>query len=283
MKFAVQHTTVYQYSSQVRDSFNDVRLCPVSDNFQKCLTFGLTINPQNTSVLRRLDFYTNQVHHFEVMEPHASLEVVAQSEVETFADVRDFSVASLPERLEGLGHDERYYDFLAASPRVSLTPMIEHEAKEIVDRGADVQGQAMAVMNFIFTNFAYAPGSTSVESDVMQVFSQKRGVCQDFAHVMSALCRSIGIPTRYVSGYFYVDAIISGSADDNTESHAWVECFIPAIGWVGYDPTHNRRVDDTYIKVAVGRDYVDVRPLAGTFRGEAIADLSVAVKIDRLA
>ncbi len=281
MKFSVTHSTTYRYASAVRDSFNDARLCPVSDDFQQCHSFGLEIQPSSTSVLRRLDFYTNQVYHFELIEPHDSLQVVAHSEVETFADARDFSVPSPTSLLKDLPRDERYYDFLAASPRVALGPMIEHEAKEIVNPGDDVQAQVEAIMSFIFEGFEYAPGSTHVESTVMQVFVQKSGVCQDFAHVMIALCRASGIPARYVSGYFYVDSPVSGSADDNSESHAWLECFIPSIGWVGYDPTHNRRSDDTYIKVAVGRDYADVRPLAGNFRGEASVSMDVAVTVAR--
>lgn len=282
MRFSVQHRTAYTYTAPVRDSFNDVRLCPVSDEFQRCLFFELDITPPSNSVLRRLDFYTNQVHHFEVMEPHSSLEVVARSEVETFEDVRDLSVACPVTGLSGLDQDERYYDFLNASQRVVLPPMVEHEAKEIVDRNTDVRLQVESVMAFIFSEFAYEPGSTSVDTDVMQVLSQKRGVCQDFAHVMIGLCRAVGIPARYVSGYFFVEKPVSGSMDDNTESHAWLECFLPSIGWVGYDPTHNRRVDATYIKLGVGRDYSDVRPLAGTFRGAGIAELSVSVEVARI-
>jgi transglutaminase-like putative cysteine protease len=131
-------------------------------------------------------------------------------------------------------------------------------------------------------DFEYVPGSTQVGSPVSQVFEQRQGVCQDFAHLMIALCRVVGIPARYVSGYFYIARTVGGSADDNSVSHAWVECCLPGIGWVGYDPTHNRRVGTTYIKVAIGRDYADVRPLAGTFRGETVAQMEVSVRVERL-
>ncbi|WPJ94338.1 transglutaminase family protein [Coraliomargarita algicola] len=282
MKFSVQHITRYTYAKPVWDSFNDAHLCPVSDDLQHCESFELKIAPNRPSVMRRLDFYTNQVHHFEVMEPHDYLEVQARSVVVTSSDTRDFTVTSEVSRLFGLDRNERYYDFLAGSQRVFLCPMFEHEAKEIVTGLPDVRLQVEAIMSYIFSHFSYAPGSTSVESNVMQVFEHKRGVCQDFAHVMIALCRSIGIPARYVSGYFYVEKSESGSASDNSASHAWVECFLPGIGWAGYDPTHDRRVDATYIKVAIGRDYVDVRPLAGTFRGGAVAEMEVAVQVERL-
>ncbi|MGZ0656614.1 transglutaminase family protein [Coraliomargarita sp. W4R72] len=281
MKFSVQHITRYTYAKPVWESFNDAHLCPVSDDLQHCESFELKIAPDNPSVLRRLDFYTNQVHHFEVLKPHDSLQVEACSVVQTSSDTRDFSVSCPVARLSGLDRDERYYDFLAGSQRVALSPMLEHEAKEIVAGLTDVRLQVEAIMAFIFNNFLYAPGSTHVESNVMHVFEQKRGVCQDFAHVMIALCRSVGIPTRYISGYFYVEKSVLGSASDNSASHAWVECFLPGIGWAGYDPTHNRRVDATYIKVAIGRDYVDVRPLAGTFRGGSVAEMEVAVRVER--
>ncbi len=282
MKFSVHHSTRYHYSAPVWDSINDAHLCPVSDDFQQCLNFDLRVQPISSSVLRRLDFYTNQVHHFEVVEPHDTLEVLAASEVETFCDPRDFTKPAPFAQLAGLDRDERYYDFVSGSTRVALTPMVEHEAKEIVDPTGDVQLQVERVMAFIVEHFEYAPGTTKVESTVAQVFEHKRGVCQDFAHVMIALCRVVGIPARYVSGYFYVEKAVSGSADDNSASHAWVECFLPGTGWVGYDPTHNRRADATYIKLAMGRDYVDVRPLAGTFRGEGVAKMEVAVQIKRV-
>ena len=282
MKYSVQHSTGYHYSGPVWDSFNDAHLCPVSDDLQRCDRFELKITPISSSVLRRLDFYTNQVHHFEVMEPHGSLEVIAESVVETFADSRDFSVASTFQSLAALRRDERYYDFMSASPRVALIPMIEHEAKEIVDLTGDVQTEVERIMAFIFEQFEYAPGSTQVESTVAEVFEHKRGVCQDFAHLMIALSRVVGIPARYVSGYFYMEKAVSGTAHDNAASHAWVECFLPGIGWVGYDPTHNRRVDASYIKVAIGRDYADVRPLAGSYRGDKNVRMEVSVRVDRI-
>jgi len=266
MKFSVQHTTLYQYSTPVVESFNDARLCPVSDSLQQCVNFELQISPQSTNVLRRLDFYTNEVHHFEVMEPHESLEVGALSEVETFIDSRDDSVSSPSSMLKGLERDERYYDFLAASSYIALSPMIEHEAKEIVDPLVDVSSQVKQVMAFVYENFEYAPGSTQVETTVMRVFGHKRGVCQDFAHMMIAFCRAVGIPARYVSGYFYIEQVVSGTADDNT----------------AFDPTHNRRVGDIYIKLAHGRDYADTCPLAGSFRGDASVEMRVSVRIARI-
>lgn len=281
MKFSVSHNTTYHYSRPVRESFNDAHLCPVSDDFQNCEFFELEIDPPSSSVLRRLDFYTNQVHHFEVMEPHDTLSVTARSVVETFSDTRDLTVPVPLASLSQLERDDRFYDYLSTSPRVRLGAMWTHEAGEIVRDIDDARLRAEAIMNFIHTQFRYVAGSTHVASKIDAVFSQRRGVCQDFAHIMIALCRAAGIPTRYVSGYFYTDSSKKRSADDTSVSHAWVECFLPGIGWVAYDPTHNRCPGDPYIELSRGRDYEDVRPLAGTYRGAAEVKMEVSVVVER--
>lgn len=282
MKFDVQHRTLYSYDAPVRDSINEAWLCPVSDDLQICHKFDLRIEPSGASVLRRLDFYTNQVHSFELVEPHDRLEVVSSSTVETFSDKRDLKVDSDPGLLPALQRDEWLYDFLNASKHVAIPPMIIHEARDLVTPMQDVQQAVEQIMAFIDAAFTYSPGATLVETSVTEVFEERNGVCQDFAHVMIALCRAVGIPARYVSGYFWIEKSLEGEADDNTQSHAWVECYLPGIGWVGYDPTHNRRVSEIYIKVAIGRDYADVRPLYGTYRGKSRAVMDVAVKVLRL-
>lgn len=281
MQFSVLHTTRYDYQSNVSDSFNDVHLCPVSDDFQVCKEFELRVDPLPSGVLRRLDFYTNQVHHFEIMRAHEYLQVAAYSEVTTFVDNRNFEVFSDPASLAALVMDERYYDFLHQSERVSLSTPVIHTVRQLELTG-DVRARVERIMAHIFDDFTYSPGATQVETPVEQVIELRKGVCQDFAHVMIAFCRAVGIPARYVSGYFYTERWAEGTMDDNSASHAWVECYLPDIGWVGYDPTHNRRVNEVYIKVASGRDYVDVRPLAGTYRGPSKAELSVDVKVARL-
>lgn len=279
MKYSITHRTVYIYSGPVSDSYNDAHLCPVSDELQSCESFDLQIHPGNPTPLKRLDFYTNQVHHFEIVPPHTTLEVIASSVVETFADQRDLEVPSVHDQLNGLGTDERFYDFVNASERVSILPMMIHEAHGLAKGSSSIQETISKVLQFIADCFAYTPGATNVETPVEEVFWHRKGVCQDFAHVMIALCRALRIPARYVSGYFYSEKAIKRTADDNSESHAWVECYLPSIGWVGYDPTHNRRVNTRYVKVAVGRDYTDVRPLSGTYRGESTAKLKVEVKV----
>ena len=280
MRFSIQHLTSYRYGSLVSDSFNDAHLCPISDTLQTCESFELNVEPSCGRILRRLDFYTNQVHHFEVMQPHDRLDVLALSTVKTLADSRDFSVVVPFSSLTGLDRDDRYYDFLSASHHIALPPMMEHEAKEITYGSVDVREAVLRILDYIDDAFTYAPGSTKIESSVVEVFEQKAGVCQDFAHLMIALCRALKIPARYVSGYFYPEKRSLSASDDNTVSHAWVECFMPGIGWVGYDPTHKRRTGANYVRVAVGRDYSDVRPLSGTYRGKSQAEMKVSVSVE---
>jgi transglutaminase-like putative cysteine protease len=281
MHFELQHRTSYAYDAPVQDSFNDAYLCPVSDEFQICHAFQLDIEPKSTSILRRLDFFTNQVHHFEIIDPHRSLRVTSRATVETLKDTRDLAPASDLTTLAELGKADWLYDFTHASERVPITPMVIHEAKEIIGSGTDVLNAIERIMDFVDTNFKYTPGATVVGTSMLEVFDRRVGVCQDFAHVMIGLCRSSGIPARYVSGYFYAENAKAKRSDDNTASHAWVDCYLPGIGWAGFDPTHNRRVSEIYIKVAVGRDYSDVRPLAGAYRGAAKAEMDVNVEIVR--
>lgn len=280
MRFAITHRTSYAYSSNVSESINEAYLCPISNEFQHRNSFELSIQPEGASILRRMDFFTNLVYHFELQAPHRSLEITAYSEVQTFPDSREFSVHSSPNGLAHLDRSEAFYDFLTSSERIQLVPMFVHEAKEIVGKMFDVQEAIRSIMAFIHREFAYKAGVTDANTGAVEAFSLRSGVCQDFAHVMIALCRVLGIPARYVSGYFYIERNeTDGAVVDNSESHAWVDCYMPNIGWVGYDPTHNRRSDERYIRVAVGRDYTDVKPVSGAFYGTACMTMDVSVDV----
>jgi len=281
MQFEVRHTTSYVYDEPIAESFNEVRLCPISDDRQICHRFELSIKPDGASLLRRLDFYTNQVYSFELVEPHSYLEVVSQSIVETLVDKRDLTGFCDPAQLVGLRRDEWTYDFLSDSNHVPILPCFKHTAAELTLPMVDVKDAIHRIMSYIDEHFTYISGVTLVETPIEEIFDQRKGVCQDFAHVMIALCRAVGIPARYVSGYFWMPfQTAAKSAHDNTASHAWVECFLPGVGWVGYDPTHNRLVDETYIKVAVGRDYWDIKPLSGSYWGRTKAVMEVVVQVN---
>jgi transglutaminase-like putative cysteine protease len=281
MKLQIYHRTHHAYASPVRDSFNEARLEPVDSAQQKRQSFLLRVLP-STRLSHYYDFYHNCVHVIDLTAPHQELTVEATSVVDTH-ELPRLPEEATPAPLSALPACARLgecYDFLQPSTYVSITP---EACRLAVDLGAgrtDVWQVALAVMRHIHTEFAYLPAVTHVHTTMPEALRLRRGVCQDFAHVMIGLCRALAIPARYVSGYLYngpVDQLKGAQA-----THAWVEVFIPGVGWRGLDPTNQQQVDRRYVKIASGRDYADVSPLRGTYRGTAQRKLSVAVLVTRL-
>lgn len=279
MHLRVRHLTRFHYDGVVLDSFNDARLCPVSDPLQRCASFNLRIQPA-VPFHTFHDFYLNRVDHFELHEPHDVLDVESEAVVETRPDMRGFIPAGLTlETLNDRSVTENYFDFVVESRFVNQSLTIWREAVDIIGSSVnDLWEDAVKLGSHIHNTFSYDPDFTHVHTNAGEALRDHRGVCQDFAHVMIALCRSQGIPARYVSGYFYNDK----TGDENEASHAWVEVFLPHFGWKAFDPTHNRETDTRYIKLAIGRDYADIKPVSGTFRGKGTQRMEVQVQI-RLA
>lgn len=276
---SVRHLTRYEYHGQVWDSFNEARLQPASDSAQLCRKFLLRIDPA-AEVREYPDFYGNTVHYFDLKAAHERLAIEALSTVETQPDARGVPPGSLPiVALKSSAVVEEYFDFLHDSHFVSLEADIWREVVDALPQGAqDLWQDTQTIGRHVYSSFTYTPRVTTVNTRPAEVVRTRRGVCQDFAHVMLGMCRTVGIPARYVSGYF----LNPNRAPDEIEaSHAWVEVFLPGYGWKGFDPTHNREPDTRYVKVAVGRDYGDIRPLGGTFRGAATREMSVEVQITR--
>jgi transglutaminase-like putative cysteine protease len=175
---------------------------------------------------------------------------------------------------------EQFFDFLHSSEFVSLEADVWREAVDALPSGVtDIWPDTVAIGEHIHRNYKYTPLSTNVNTRAVEVVKKKQGVCQDFAHLMLGLCRTHGIPARYVSGYFLNKNRLPGEIE---ASHAWLEVFIPGYGWKGYDPTHRRETDTRYVKLAVGRDYSDIRPVGGTFRGKGTRKMVVEVTVDRV-
>jgi transglutaminase-like putative cysteine protease len=275
MKFGIIHRTIYRYASPVRDSFNEARLQPFSNEFQKVDSFLLKVLPA-ARLRHHHDFYSNTVHHFEIAEPHSTLLVESHLRVTTRPPSwpaktdTPWSLARIGEAVR----EPRVFDFLQESHFVELSPEVWRMALDAAAGITDTWQAALALMRFVFENFKYESSSTTVHTHMRDVLQEKRGVCQDFAHVMLGLCRSLKIPALYVSGYLATEIA--------SATHAWVEVLIPGTGWVGLDPTHDRPVDETYVKIAVGRDYSDVRPVSGNYKGTVEHKLDVKVDIKRL-
>lgn len=281
MKLHIFHRTRFKYATSVRESFNEARLQPVSTGAQVCHSFLLKVLP-TSRLAHYLDFYFNYVHLFEITEAHTELTVEATAVVTT-GDATVLPAGATPAPLAKIGacaRLERCYDFLQSSTYVEAGPELWRLALDATDGQADVWQAAQAIMHYVHREFRYQPATTHVHTHMREVLKARTGVCQDFAHVMLGLCRALKIPARYVSGYLY-----NGPAEQlkgAQASHAWVEVYVLDHGWCGLDPTNNRQADGHYVKVAFGRDYADVSPLKGTYRGTAKRQLSVEVLVTRL-
>jgi transglutaminase-like putative cysteine protease len=275
MKFEITHRTTYTYASPVRESFNEVRLQPFTNELQTVDNFLLKVLPA-ARLRHRMDFFSNIVHHFEIAEPHAALQVESQLRVTTRPQP-PFALDATPWPLARIGEvarEPRVFDFLQGSHYVEISPEVWRLAIDATVGATDTWQAALALMQTIHTQLKYESNSTTVHTHASDVLRDKRGVCQDFAHVTIALCRALKIPALYVSGYL--------ATETASATHAWMEVLIPGVGWRGLDPTHNRQTDENYVKLAVGRDYADVAPVAGNYKGTTDRKLAVQVVIKNL-
>lgn len=281
MRFQVFHRTRYLYRAPVRDSYNEVRLHPATDDRSRLEFFLLNVQPP-VRLRHFRDPYFNYVHYFDIPEPHSELIIEAQCIVNTTSPYSggaphgaDFT------QLKSLS-DDTLAGFLSSSRYVEITPELWRQAVDIRNDGDDVFEACCAIMGCIYREFTYAPQTTTASTHIREVLETKRGVCQDFAHVMTGLCRALGIPARYVSGYLYNEG--SDVLRGTQASHAWCEVYIPEHGWYGLDPTNNTFADERHIKLATGRDYHDAAPVTGHFDGPpgATSMLEVELRIDHL-
>jgi transglutaminase-like putative cysteine protease len=276
MRLRLRHLTRFLYEGAVMESHNELRLRPIDDALQECLSYELRLNPKAT-VSSRTDFHRNVVEHFELHQAHESLEIEAVSTVQTYPESRPEPPPGLGlERLNDPSVDGDFFDFLAESKLAPVNRGIWREAVDILAAPvADLWRDALKLAAHIHRSFRYVPNSTAVHTDGASALQQKQGVCQDYAHALISLCRSQQIPARYVSGYFFNGNL----GDQNEASHAWVEIFVPGQGWRGWDPTHDRAPDTRYVRLASGRDYQDVKPVAGHFLGRGTKRMEVEVQI----
>lgn len=277
MHLRVLHRTTFIYAGPAHDSFNEVRLKPVSDTTQQCRRFQLKVTP--SAVLSEYDdFYGNTVDYFDVAESHTQLVIEATSLVDTVPLAERPPIPLVPSaELERSSEREMLAEFYNSSHYVPLGVELWREAQDALAEGrSDVWSDVCRLGAHIYRTFTYKPRSTGVNTRAPEALALRTGVCQDFAHVHLGLCRSMGIPARYVSGYFFNT---TRRPREIEASHAWIEAYIPGYGWAAYDPTHDRVADDRYIKLAVGRDYTDIRPVNGTYRGAPTRSLRVSVSV----
>jgi len=279
--YSVRHTTTFSYEPAVSGSVMEVRLQPRSETNQRCLSFHLDVSP-GASINQYRDFAGNTVHHFDIAGTHTQVKVAASSTVEVqavpaprVADAGDWT------DLDALVASDDYWEMLLPSEFARPTAALLELAAELKCERRDSPLELLTELNEgICKLFAYVPNSTKVDSPIDEALRARQGVCQDFAHIMIALLRPLGVPCRYVSGYlFHRDAEEEHDRSLEGASHAWVEALVPRLGWVAFDPTNNLVGGDRHIRVAVGRDYADVPPTRGVYKGEAQSKMSVAVTV----
>jgi len=280
MFYSIRHITRFVYTPPVAESMTEVRMQPRAEGGQRCLKFEVHTQPR-ARILGYRDHLGNIVHHFDIPGKHSQLKVTAESTVEITGapSLPESSNAGAWEALDAIDRSGAYWDYLAPSQYAFKTDLLAELARELrLERRGDPLSLLREINAAIYEGFDYRPQSTSVDSPIDDALRMRVGVCQDFAHIMIALARELGIPCRYVSGYlFHEDDGRDRSASGAT--HAWAEAYLPELGWVGFDPTNNLIAGERHIRTAVGRDYADVPPTRGVFKGLAHSELSVGVQV----
>jgi transglutaminase-like putative cysteine protease len=279
--YSIRHLTRFRYSHPVSESIMEARMHPRSDSNQHCLTFSLSVSPR-CRVFSYRDHLGNNVQHFDIPGEHNQLVIVAESvvELQPTADLPGFLSPDAWDALDDLIANGDYWEMLLPSTFAVETPAVKMLAAQMeVSRRDDPLVLVQELNQRLYDYFEYVPRSTRVDSPVDEAIVSGKGVCQDFAHAMIALLRHVRIPARYVSGYLY-----RGREDHDRSTpdatHAWVEALLPHLGWIGLDPTNNLIAQRRHVRTAVGRDYADVPPTHGIFRGKTSSELYVAVQVE---
>ena len=285
-RYRLLHSTDFVYDGPVSESYNEVRLRPMHDERQSCLSFRLTTNPSSRGTAYR-DAHGNWVHQFNVLAEHQRLRVEAESVVLTHdpgAPPSDGTTLADYE-LHSNQLDEEYFDFMAPTAYVPHLALLREIICDGEKRsGGTVAGFAQAASDLIHDRFRYVKGATHVHSSIEDSLAVGAGVCQDFAHLLLGVVRMRGLPGRSVSGYLVPGSAASPDAKQEDviggqASHAWAEVLIPNAGWTPLDPTLGKPVGLRHVRVAYGRDYGDVAPVRGVYKGHAGQSLSVDVRV----
>ena len=285
-RYKLAHVTQFSYDGPVSESYNELRLRPRHDESQSCLSFRLTTTPSSRPAAH-LDYFDNWVHQFHILPEHRHLRVESEAVVLVHPMIprplRDFSLTELDQSRNALM--DEHFDWLSATKYCPLLPALNELVAESERRSdGSARGFAETASVVVHEGFTYKPGATHVHSSVQDCLETRAGVCQDFSHLLLSMLRMRGLPARYVSGY-----LITGEALDTQSSmerviggqasHAWVQVYIPETGWIGLDPTAGRFEEVRHILVARGRDYGDVPPVRGVYKGHAGQSLSVDVLV----
>ncbi len=279
MQLRIVHTTGYKYDGGAKASYNEARLTPTTSAEQIVVHSRLDISPVPWTYGYR-DYFGAEVAAFEISEPHETLRVTSVATVHTnrpvpappalaWAEITSDDVADL------------HCEYLATDDLVACPEDLLEAAREIAAASSRPGAAAREICALVHDSMAYEPGSTDVLTTAAAAWEQRAGVCQDLVHVVIGALRAIGVPARYVSGYLHPSAEPTVGVAVAGQSHAWVEWW--DAGWRGFDPTTDEAVGNRHVSIAAGRDYRDVRPLAGIYSGGCTSSMFVDVQITRLA
>lgn len=274
-RFNIHHITKYTYEGPVRDSANQIILYPMKDEFQEVLRQDLSITG-HPIVEKYKDYYGNEVGSFTHAAPHDSLVIDSRIEVITHARAALDDSADREGQWDWLDQARwkvPFVDFLQQEPFAYLPEVLNTLGNT---RSLTPLEAARQLRTYVYDQFKYIKGITTVETTLDEVWRLKAGVCQDFAHILLVFLRQIRIPARYVSGYICPNQ--TGMRGESA-THAWIEAYIPNNGWVGLDPTNNCEADDLHVRLAVGRNFSDCSPVKGTYKGSAGQTLEVGVSV----
>jgi transglutaminase-like putative cysteine protease len=273
--FQIHHVTKYTYNRPVKESVNQLRIYPVASDQQDILQHEVHIT-SDPEMFFFLDYWGNRCADFSLLEAHTSLVIDSRVVVRTIArgETPD-APATINELAQYLNNDFHLLE-LARPEEIQSANAMEEIIKLLDCKHKTVVQIVEACAAYIFSSFKYIKGITTIETTVDEILEHRSGVCQDFAHVLLQLLRSMGIPSRYVSGYICPNK--NGMRGEGA-THAWVEAWVPQLGWTGIDPTNNVWATTHHVKLAVGRDFNDCTPVKGTFKGLAKQTLSVYVSV----
>lgn len=290
MRYQLLHETIYRYSETAALSLNELCLIPRVTPGQSITATGIRVTPSPEGLEERADYFGNTITSFMVQEPHQEMIISAKSIIVTQPIIApEPNITPTWEQVrEALRrHDNldclQAYNFTFESPMINFLPEIRHYARQSFADGIAVLTGALHLTDRIFTDFTYEKEATTVDTPIKESFQCRKGVCQDFAHIMICCLRSLGLAARYVSGYLETipppgkEKLVGSDA-----SHAWLSLFIPGFGWVDLDPTNNLIVSDNHITLAWGRDYSDVIPVKGVILGGGGHALTVKVDVSKL-
>jgi transglutaminase-like putative cysteine protease len=274
--FKIQHITKYVYDRQVKESINEIKIFPYQCREQEILQHDVLITG-TPAVQTFTDYWGNKSGSFNLLPPHNELVIESRLLIRTTSPSQlSIDFHSGFDNLEKEVDSQLNMLELSTPNRIGAQDEIDKIIQSIYAPDKSVAAIVEACCEYIYKYFKYKKGITTIETTVDEILQHQSGVCQDFAHLMLQILRTMKIPSRYVSGYICPNK--NGMRGEGA-THAWVEAWIPNYGWAGIDPTNNVWVTNRHVKLAVGRNFIDCTPVKGTFKGPALQNLSVYVSI----